>query len=151
MSSNKQQHVEKKVAVTPLEPAASSLISKLELPPGGRVTPPAIVTVNTRYVQRPSNAMAGDHDIDRKQRVLILMSDTGGGHRASAEVGQVVSNYRYRSFLPFSRRGFHLTAWRAIGCFPFVRLYVLVLPCPVPVTFGAARKLIAAVLYPAVG
>eukprot|EP00904_Undaria_pinnatifida_P003607 jgi/Undpi1/13247/HiC_scaffold_8.g02909.m1 len=87
------------VAVTTLAPAASSLISKLELPPGGRVTPPAIVTVNTRYVQRPSNAMAGDHDIDRKQRVLILMSDTGGGHRASAEALEAAFNQLYPGML----------------------------------------------------
>ena len=91
MTSNKQQQVRKEVAVKSAA-ATYSLVSQ-KLPPSSRVVPPAVAAGNIGDVQRVSNAMAGDHDMGRKRRVLILMSDTGGGHRASAEVGQDATNY----------------------------------------------------------
>lgn len=91
------------VAVTSAAETSSMGIQKL--PPGGRVVPPAITAVDTGDVQLWSDTMLGDDLYERKQRVLILMSDTGGGHRASAEVGQTVTIYKYsRSLLSYKRK-----------------------------------------------
>ena len=108
-----QQHnkVTEEVALTSTA-ATSSLGSQVLPHPGGEVVPPPIAAVDTRDVQLWSEEMPGDDLYGRKQRVLILMSDTGGGHRASAEVRQPVTiytNYRYSSSgLSSSRHVLHL-------------------------------------------
>lgn len=55
------------------------------------VMPPDIPALDAEVMQAWLDAMLRDGDIGRYRRVLILMSDTGGGHRASAEVGQLVT------------------------------------------------------------
>lgn len=107
-----QRHkVAEEVAVTSAA-ATSSLGSQEPPPPGGKEVPPPIAAVDTRDVQLWSEEMLGDDLYGRKQRVLILMSDTGGGHRASAEVRQPVTVYtkdRYSSSgLSSSRHVLHL-------------------------------------------
>lgn len=83
------------VAVT--SAAVASSLSSQKLLTGGRVVPPAITALDTVAVELWSDAMLRDmpqdNSLGRSRRVLILMSDTGGGHRASAEVSNVVCNY----------------------------------------------------------
>ena len=86
--------MEEEVAVT--SAAVASSLGSQELLTGGSMVPPVIAALDTVAVELWSNVMPRDMPQDNSlgcsRRVLILMSDTGGGHRASAEVS-VVCNY----------------------------------------------------------
>lgn len=55
------------------------------------VVPQDIPALDTEAFQLWADAMLRDGKIGRHRRVLILVSDTEGGHRASTEVGQLVT------------------------------------------------------------
>lgn len=89
----KQQQMTEEGAVT--SAAAASFLGSQQLLPGGKVVPAAIAALDTVPREQWTDAMLPDllreNPLGRSRRVLILMSDTGGGHRASAEVGQAVA------------------------------------------------------------
>lgn len=59
---------------------------KGQQPPHGGGVPPGTSSIDVEGLLRHSKALMKDKDPEKVKRVLILMSDTGGGHRASAQV-----------------------------------------------------------------